>query len=212
MKSLVSVLVILAVAVGEARAQESIEVSTLAALTGDQDSDRGKSGPRPDEDAWRGSVRLFLGAKDLNEAEWAPVDEQGEFAFLIDAGRADWDVRLAIDFRFASSDDEDLFGVNVSSGTFEINIGVRKVFDTGSIVMPYLGGGLAFGGATLEIDDAEESDEGIGIWFDAGVDFKILGPITLGLEVSLSSIPVDIAGVDANAGGIRIGLTIGYTW
>jgi hypothetical protein len=177
-----------------------------------QDGDRGSSPVRVEDEGWRGTVRLFLGAKDLDESDWAPVESQGEFAILTNFGRADWDVHLALDLRFASSDEEEFLGVDVLSASYEVNVGVRKMFDTGTFVTPFLGGGISFGGATFEIDGEEEDDSGVGIWFDAGVDFSLGGPISLGLEVALSTLPIEIDDFDTDAGGLRFGITLGFSW
>lgn len=177
----------------EARAQESREAAV-------------------DPGGWTGTVRLFLGGKGLDESEWAPVEDQGEWAILTNFGPRDWAVQVALDMRFAASEEEDFLGADVASFSYEINFGIRTVFDTGSLVRPYIGAGIALGGATFEIDGDEESDDGVGVWFDVGVDFMIVGPLCLGLELALSTIPIEITDIDTDAGGIKLGLTLGFSW
>ena len=205
----------LAVAVCDVRAQDVIEPLNLAGAFTDQESSRVRGGdPGLDgkKGAWHGTVRLFFGAKALDEGDWEPVEDQSEFAILTNFGAEDWDVHVALDFRFAASDEEDVLGLKVVSSSWELNVGVRKVFDTKSIVMPFIGGGLAFGGAMMDIEIDDESDTGIGIWLDVGIDFSLGGPVSLGLEFAYSTIPIDIAGVDTDAGGFRLGLTVGVSW
>lgn len=205
----------LAVAVCDVRAQDGVEPSNLAVAFTDQESSRARGGDPGlggGKGAWHGTVRLFFGAKALDEGDWEPVEDQSEFAILTNFGAEDWDVHVALDLRFAASDKEDVLGLEVQSSSWELNVGVRKVFDTKSIVKPFIGGGLAFGGATMDIEIDDESDAGIGIWLDAGIDFSLGGPVSLGLEFAYSTIPIDIAGVDTDAGGFRFGLTVGFSW
>jgi opacity protein-like surface antigen len=204
--------VILLAAATDLRAQNPAETMTLSTLIENQESSR-PGDPSPEKSsAWHGAVRLFFGAKELDEDDWGPVESQGEFAILTNFGADDWAVDLALDLRFAASEEESVLGLDVTSSSWELNVGVRKVFDTGSIVMPFMGAGLAFGGAMMDIEIDDESDAGIGVWFDVGVDFSLGGPISLGLELSYSTIPIDIVGVDTDAGGLRFGFTVGFSW
>jgi opacity protein-like surface antigen len=208
-KALLTALVTLVVAVREARAQDLMAPMNVV----DQESSRVRGdSARSGGDAWHGTVRLFFGGKSLDEDDWEPVDSQGEFAILTDFGAESWGVHIALDLRFAASDEEDVLGLEVVSSTWEINVGVRKVFDTGSFVKPFLGGGLAFGGAALDIEIDDDRDAGIGIWADGGIDFSLGGPVSLGFEIAYSSIRVDIADVGADAGGFRFGITLGFSW
>jgi hypothetical protein len=211
--AIVSALVSLGAAVSDVQAQDLIEVVPLTASVVDQDSSR-IQGDRSSgaKDAWHGTLRLFFGGKALDENDWEPVESQSEFAILTDFGPEDWGVRIALDLRFAVSETEELFGLDVESSTWELNIGVRKVFDTKTIVKPFIGGGLAIGGATLDIEIDDDSDAGIGLWLDVGVDFSLGGPVSLGLELGYSTIPIDIADFSTDAGGLRFGLTIGFSW
>ena len=192
---------------GEARAQDSIESWNFVRAGGVEDVRLD-----PEEGGWTGTVRLFLGAKMLDETDWSPVEDQGEFAIVSNFAPRDWDIHLALDLRFASSEVEDFLGIDLESHSWEVNIGVRKVFDTGSIVRPYLGFGLAVGEAELEGDGEVISESGFGFWFSAGVDIVIIGPVSLGLELGISSIPIEIEDIDINAGGTRLGLTLGFSW
>jgi opacity protein-like surface antigen len=163
-------------------------------------------------DVWTGNIRVFLGGKGLDKADWEPVEIQNEFAILSDFGPSQWPVHMAVDLRFGASDTEDFLGLDVQSASWELNLGVRYVFYPEMPVRPYVGGGLAFGGAEIDLDGDTESDSGAGIWIDFGVDFSIGGPMTLGLELAWSSIPITVAGVDTDAGGFHLGLTIGFSF
>lgn len=160
----------------------------------------------------RGTARIFLGWKALDEGDWEPVESQGEFAILTDFGPDEWPIRMAADLRLAASEEEDVDGLDVTSLSWELNLGVRQIFETGTPVRPYIGGGLAIGGAEMDIEVDSDSDVGIGLWIDFGVDFNLGGPISVGLELCFSLIPIEIAGVDTNAGGVHLGFTVGFSW
>jgi hypothetical protein len=159
----------------------------------------------------RGTARIFLGWKALDEHDWDPVESQGEFAILTDFGPEEWPVRLAADLRFGA-EEERFLGVDATSFSWELNLGVRQVFDTKSPVRPYFGGGVSIGGATLDLDSDSDSDSGMGLWIDFGVDIDLGGPVSLGLELCFSLIPIDIAGEATNAGGVHFGITVGFSW
>jgi hypothetical protein len=176
----------------------------------EQDRDRDRRREGYVVGLWSGNIRLFFGGKALDENDWEPVETQGEFAILSDFGPAEWPVRLAVDLRFGASEEETFAGLDAMSTSWELNIGVRRIFETGTSVSPYLGGGLAFGGAEFELGSASESDAGVGIWLDFGVDFGVGGGVTLGFEFGFSFIPIEIVGVDTDAGGGHFGFTIGF--
>lgn len=163
-------------------------------------------------EVWTGNIRIFLGGKGLDKSDWDPVEVQSEFSILSDFGPADWPVHFAADLRFGASNTETFAGLDVQSTSWEFNLGVRKIFNPESDVRPYVGGGLAFGGAELELGGSRESDSGAGLWVDFGIDFTITAPMTIGLELCWSSIPITVAGVDTDAGGFHLGLTIGFSF
>lgn len=47
---------------------------------------------------------------------------------------------------------------------------------------------------------------------DGGVYFTVAQHFNIGAEVRYSMADVDIAGVDADAGGLHVGLLLGYHW
>jgi len=174
--------------------------------------DRRRDPPRARyvEGLWEGNIRIFLGGKALDEDDWEPVENQAEFAILSDFGPAGWPVHFAADLRFGASEEEDFLGFDLISTSWELNLGVRRVFETGTSVKPFIGGGISFGGAEIELDGDSESESGVGIWLDFGVDFGLGGPVSLGFEFCFSFIPVEIVGVDTDAGGGHFGITLGF--
>ncbi len=176
----------------------------------DQDTSRSSGRSGQEQGLWKGTIRIFLGAKALDEVDWEPVESQGEFAILTDFGPEEWPIRMAVDLRLGASQVEDFLGFDILSTSWELNLGVRRVFETGSSVKPYIGGGLSLGGAELELDGVGESGSGVGLWLDVGVDFGLGGSVSLGFELAFSFIPVEIVGIDTDAGGGHFGFTLGF--
>lgn len=167
---------------------------------------------------WSGDANLFLGAKALGEGDWGPTDRQGEFGIQTNLTGPEWPVSLAVDL-LAAGNDED-----VSSGGFteqrartsELDLGARKLWGGDPVVRPYVGGGLAF--ATGEIErrgpfrTVRDRDSGVGLWLDAGLLWTLSRAFDLGFDAKLSTAEVRLFGDDKNAGGLHLGLLLGYHW
>lgn len=174
--------------------------------------------------AWTGNVNGFLGAKILDEDDWAPLDEQFEGGILFDIRNTSWPISIAIDF-LASYDEEDVsvavlnfgtFNTNLEGNTTEFNLGVRKIWDTPSVVRPFIGGGIAFinaeiKGTALGISVSDD-DSGVGVWFDGGAYVTLGGHFNIGVDVRWSKAEVTLFNVDGEAGGWHVGALIGYHW
>jgi hypothetical protein len=179
-----------------------------------------KSNPK----AWTGNVNGFVGAKILDQDDWAPVDEQGEIGALIDFKQKSWPISIAIDL-LSSYDEEDVslavlnfgtFDANLEGNTTEFNFGVRKIWDNFSFVRPFIGGGIAFinaevKGTALGVSVSDD-DTGVGVWFDGGVYFNLTEHFNLGWDVRWSKAEVTLFNIDGEAGGWHLGMLIGYHW
>jgi len=176
------------------------------------------------QNAWSGNVNGFLGAKILDDDDWAPVDEHGEIGVLIDFKQKSWPISIAIDLLF-SSDEEDVsfavlnfgtFNANLEGNTTEFNLGVRKIWDNLSKVRPFIGGGIAFinaevKGTALGISVSDD-DTGVGVWFDGGVYFTLTEHFNIGADVRWSKAEVTLFNIDGEAGGWHVGALIGFHW
>lgn len=177
------------------------------------------------QDQWTGNMNLFLGQKNLDKDDWEPVEEQGEFGIELDFRKKDWPVSIAIDILSSSADDsvtvfDPLFGfvtVDVEGKTSEFNVGVRKIWEEHPTVRPFIGGGLSFIRAEMEVTipgfgSASDSDTGVGIWLGGGIYLTMAEHFNLGVELKYSDANVTIADVDGTAGGTHFGLLAGYHW
>lgn len=163
------------------------------------------------EETWTGNINVFLGAKALDEEDWAPAENQGEFGIQVDFRPRNWVVNLAVDY-LVGSGDGNLLGVEFESETSELNIGVRKIWEEFPHVRPFIGGGLSFIRGEFSGFGVSDSDSGTGIWFGGGVYWTLVEHFNIGLDLKYSTAEVTLFGVDANAGGGHFGLLAGYHW
>lgn len=171
---------------------------------------------------WTGNINAFLGAKALEEEDWAPVDEHGELGIEIDFRPRSWPINIAVDYLSSESDNELLFDpflrvVEFEAETSELNIGVRKIWDRFPYARPFLGGGISFirgefKGTPLSGITLSDSDSGVGIWLGGGIYWTLIDHLNLGLELKFSTAEINLFGVDVDAGGGHFGFLAGYHW
>jgi hypothetical protein len=172
-----------------------------------------------------GHVNFFLGLKSLDGGDWAPVEDQGEFGVVMSFGQDDWPVHVAVDV-LASGDESSMFDpllgdIDVTGATYEVSAGVRKIWSRNAL-RPYVGGGLALVGAAAELDsnfgDADADDDAVGAWVGGGLFFRLGKRFNIGGDVRWSSAEVDLdfgGGLvtpDLEAGGLHVGLLLGFGW
>lgn len=168
-----------------------------------------------------GNVSGTLGFRALSDDEWEPVETQTQVGALFDIKPNNWPVSIAVDLLVSSSVEEDEYVggslADITGAVLELDVGVRKIFNTGSSFSPYIGGGLAFASATYEIDyyfapTEDDDDSGIGLWLDAGFYMPLTNHFHLGFDVRFSAIEVTLFDKDVNAGGLQMGIMAGYHW
>ena len=167
--------------------------------------------------AHAGDLNLFLGAKALNEDDWAPLDSHTELGLQGSWGPPEWPVAIATDL-YGSVDSKEILGVDFSASTAEINLGVRKIWRTGGEqrVRPYIGGGIAAISGTLEAESGgvkvSDDDNGVGGWLGGGIFWRLGGSFNLGMDLRLSTATIELYGADGNAGGGHFGVLAGFGW
>lgn len=194
-------------------------VLALALLIG------GVSTTLAEEGGWTGNVNFFLGAKALDDDDWEPVEEHGEVGVSLDFRRREWPINIVVEFRHSASDKEEAvlcdpsfgcFDIEAKAETSELNLGIRKIWETSSSVRPFIGGGLSLIRAKLSLSalgaKASESDSGLGLWLGGGVYWTLGDHFNIGLEARISSADVNFEGIEADAGGGHFGLIAGYHW
>ena len=164
---------------------------------------------------WTGNLNFFLGQKTLDKDDWAPVEDHGEFGILLDFKPKSWPISIAIDI-LGSASEETLAGVVYKGTTSEFDVGVRKIWETGGPIRPFIGGGIASIAAEFEVSNGyfllSDDDTSTGIWINGGVYWTLGKHFNLGLEARYSKAEVKLFGVDGEAGGSHVGLLLGYHW
>ena len=169
-----------------------------------------------ESNGWTGNINGYVGLKSLDETEWEPVEQHTELGILLDFRPKNWPVNIAIDY--LQSDDDDtvtMFGspLKVEAETREIDIGVRKIYETSTSLRPYIGGGLAFINGEFGLAGLiSEADDAVGIWLNAGLYWTLAKHFNIGVDVRYSWAEITLFNVDANAGGLHAGVLFGYHW
>ena len=95
------------------------------------------------------NLNFVLGGKTLDADDWPLGDDQGEIAFLSTFGPERWPVQVAIDIVGSGSTESsfsvtapglEIRGEDLTQSTLEIDVGVRKIWETGR-ARPFVGGG-----------------------------------------------------------------------
>ena len=167
-------------------------------------------------DEWTGNVSGFLGHKSVDSEDWKGLDSQGSLGVISDFGKQNWPVSIAIDAFIAGAGDKS-DGQEKVAGTFEIHLGVRKVFTIeDSIFSPYVGGGVAQVAGVVENKNngktVDDDDTGYGYWAGVGTYIKITPSFNIGVDVRYSSAEVTLFDIDRDTDGLQAGITAGYHW
>jgi len=173
---------------------------------------------------WTGNINLFMGAKQLEEDDWEPLDEQDEYGILLDFKQESWPISIAIDL-LASSDEQTgtyyIYGYGTVAATLEgetseFNFGIRKIWDNSPTIRPYIGAGIAMVSAEIKASSwwytASDDDTATGFWFGGGLYVTLAEHFNLGLDLRQSKAEVTLFDVEGEAGGTHAGLSIGYHW
>lgn len=173
-------------------------------------------------EGWTGHLSYVIGYKRL-ESRWSPAANQFEFGLIdVDFGRRRWPVSIAEQFLMSYTGDtaEGLPGNN--SGTYELNLGLRKVFYPDRALQPFIGGGASLIGASTgefitfnRSESANVQEDGAvtaGFWAGAGLYWAFHQHWHTGLAVQYSWGKLRLAGKDLNAGGVHALGMVGYRW
>jgi hypothetical protein len=163
-------------------------------------------------------LNVLLAGKALDRDDWLPVAKQGELGLQTNWSPPDSPVALAADFLVSGRDRSgDFLGSTDQRGsTSELDLGVRKIWRPDSRMRPYLGGGVAFVSAELEFTGPSgtrsDHDGGAGLWLGGGVFWTLSQAFNIGLDAKATGARVRLFGDDKNAGGLHLGVLVGYHW
>lgn len=157
-------------------------------------------------------IAIYVGQRNLDEDDWAPLDEQTMFGIEYARETAGSPVGFEIGFQ-GSSDDDEVLGTDVEATTAEIYGGVRKTFGE-DVVRPYIGGGLSFISAGIDVDGVgDDDDSSIAAYLHGGIGFQVSDLIALGLDVRfLFGSDLSIFGEDVDADYGQAAFFLGFAF
>jgi hypothetical protein len=202
-----------------------ITICTLYALVANAEGETiSKAHPTAEqmqqEAKWTGHLNYIFGYKKLSN-DWEPTEDQIEFGLVdLDLRRVNWHVSIVGQLLLTyASDIPDEPGFRGDySGTYEFNVGVRKVWGDLPRFHPFLGGGFSIlGGSTTEdLGDLwyyqEENDSGFGYWVGAGFYWVLTEQLHTGINAQYTWGEIELFDKDLNAGGIHLNIIIGCHW
>lgn len=180
---------------------------------------------KPQEAQWTGHISYVVGYKRLSN-EWSPAEDHLEFGLVdFDFRRTNWPISIAAQLLTTTTPGNDIpdepgFEGDFS-GTYEFNLGLRKVWENSPRFHPFLGGGPSIiGGSTTEKHSGrggawynqEEHDADFGFWAGTGFYWVITESFHLGMNAQYSWAEIELFDKDLNAGGIHLNMIIGYHW
>lgn len=166
---------------------------------------------------WTGNLNLGVGLKLMDKTDWGATRKQKEFRMAFDIRQRRWPINIAADFMYSMSEedyvqleDETIAGYRQSS--YELNAGVRKIFDNKLYSMrPFVGGGFGYISTALTTFKFQQGT--IGAWAEGGIYWELERHFNIGAEMlwSWAEIPYGIQQV-TNAGGLHFEMILGYHW
>ncbi|MEW5909995.1 MAG: hypothetical protein AB1659_09385, partial [Thermodesulfobacteriota bacterium] len=117
-----------------------------------------------------GNIQIALGMKQMDDW-WEPVEDHGEFGILADFQPRGFPLSLAVEGLVSASEEDVVFRGSIftlTGETTELCIGIKKYFETGSRLYPFIGGGVAFIDAEAKATKGDiavtVSDNAVGFW------------------------------------------------
>jgi hypothetical protein len=163
-----------------------------------------------------------IGYKGLN-SDWAPANDQFEFGLVdLDFRPPRWPVGFVVQtlMTYANNVPDQPGFRGDFCGTYELNFGLRKVWDRHPRLQPFLGGGVSVLGADTVTDwgmgwwwyEQEDSDTALGWWVSSGLYYNTSPAFHIGGQVVYSDGEIELFGQKLNAGGLSIVFVIGMHW
>jgi hypothetical protein len=160
------------------------------------------------------NINAFVGAKVLKHDDWDPVDGQGAFGVEFDMQHQSWPVALAVNvIGSGGTHENDDTNVTTSGSTGELQLGVRKTWDTPGLLRFSIAGGLDLVSAATKVETpsttTKEDGGGVGFWVSGGIYWTIARHFNIGPQVAFSAARVELDDRDVQAGGIFLGVILG---
>lgn len=161
--------------------------------------------------AWRDNrISLYVGQRDLDEDDHAPVDEQGtiglEYSHESPASPLGFELGL-----MGSSDDDKPGGVKVKGSTGELYGGLKLTFGD-DVLRPYVGAGASWIRFKGEVAGTGSDDDGsIAGYVHGGLAVHATDQLVFGLDLrALFGSDITIFGVDTDADYEQLAVFAGF--
>lgn len=165
-------------------------------------------------------LSLVFGYKHLDES-WAPAQSQAEFGTAdFDYGESEWPVHLCAQILLSYSPATPRHpGIRGEySGAYEINFGIRKIWDPWRRVQLHAGGGVGlFGASTSEWVDGlgfyqRDNKSAVGFWGNAGFYWLFSDAHFGGMAVQYSKANIRLFNQPLGVGGTHLLVYVGWYW
>jgi hypothetical protein len=174
-----------------------------------------------DANVWIG-MKKFSDDLKLEEEDFLSIDltQQTEYGLMLNLGKVDWPVAIAVDILRASDDGTDSYSyyyyaaeARVEVTALEVNVGVRKFFIPEGKIQPYIGGGVNWTQAEAELglkltssalpateklaqttlfdESVSDTQSAFGYFLNGGVRGKIGKVLNLGFDLRYSGAEVE---------------------
>lgn len=185
-------------------------------------------------EGWSGNVNGLLGLKLLDDSDWGDFDDQTEIGVMADFGMDSWPLRMSANFLYSSDSTSDYHDNEVGdtyyytyyaedATTVELNLGAKKIWSPAEKFNLYVAGGVAVIYGEMEItrannlsgtyrDSDSEDDTGLGGWAAMGCYVTFSRHLNVGIDLRYSTAEIDMYNDEIDAGGVHVGLLVGYAW
>ncbi|WP_413700562.1 outer membrane protein [Psychromonas sp. KJ10-10] len=159
------------------------------------------------------SLKVLLGTKSL-DSNWGVDDSMATIGFLYTYQPTSMPIGLAVDL-YGSGNENKSSGMKTDTTIGEVNLGLRwQPQIMGPLFQPYVGAGISFAKTKLQQDDFNVKqtyeDNGTGYWLGGGVDYLFTQHWLVGVNAHYSSVDLKVNKQERDAGGLGLGLTVGY--
>lgn len=153
-------------------------------------------------------VNFLLGARELDEDEWQPVDEQGVFGaeFSHRFSEIAWEVGV-----LGSADEARSGGGDVEGTLSELYGGLRYEFGD-QVVRPYVGAGATFVGAKIDVENGPDDDDStLAAYVHGGITIDVFPRAYVGLDArGVFGSDVELLGTSRDIDYAQLALVVGF--
>lgn len=163
---------------------------------------------------WDWNFNGVVGRRTVGDKDWEPFHTYSEIGVEGSWGKADEPLMFATDF-FASQDSKRDGSQTLYSNSYQLQLGLRKIWTFGKRWNPYGGAGLTLVDTDIEraTSSGKEraSDDAYGMWLGGGIFYRIGRNFNLGIAARASLMTTyRLFGVDRGGNSTHIGVVIGW--